>query len=163
MKALGRSICAGVALAALLLFAAPATAGKPSREVIDLDDPVLEAEEAASLTEACGTEIDADFSGRIIVLVFDKPVSEGVVELNVFHIDVTFTNPETGAALSIHDVGPDVSFVRDDQVFVAITGRSITGSGVIDRVVIDLETGEAVFEAGRPVGDYVETVCEALT
>ena len=115
------------------------------------------------MTAACGTEIDVDLTGRIIVLVFDKPVSEGVVELNVFHIDATFTNPETGATLSLHDVGPDVYFVRDGKLFVAVTGRSTTGSGVIGRVVFDVETGEVVFEAGKPVGDYVETVCEALT
>ncbi len=162
MKRLARAICAGVALTAMLAFAGPAAGAKPSRVVIDLDDPAIEAEEAALVSEACGTEIDVDLSGRIIILVLDKP-DTGVVELNVFHIEATFTNPKTGATFSLLDVGPDVYFVRDGKLFVAITGRSLTGSGVIGRVVVDVETGEVVFEAGQPVGDYPEIVCEALT
>jgi hypothetical protein len=162
MNRLARAICGIVALTAMLAFAGAAAGAKPTRVVVDLDDPVIEAEFAAQLTKACGTEIDADLSGRIISLVLDKP-DTGVVALDVFHIEATFTNPETGATFSLLDVGPDVYFVRDGQLFVAITGRSLTGSGVIGRVVIDLETEEAVFEAGKPVGDFVETVCQALT
>ena len=154
---------AAVALLAVLALAGPAAGAKPTREVVDLDDPVLEAEEEAFLAEVCGTEIDVDLEGRIIVLIFDKPVNKGVVELNIFEFEATFTNPETGATLTLHDVGPDVYLVRDGELFIALTGRSTTGSGVIGRVVIDLATGEAVFEAGKPVGDYVERVCEALT
>jgi hypothetical protein len=163
MARLGRFVWASVALIALLAFAGPAAGGPPDRDVIDLDDPALEAEEAALLTRACGTEIDVDLSGRIIFLVLDKPVDAGVTELNIYGFRATFTNPETGATLSLHDVGPDVVFVRDGKLFIALTGRSTTGSGVIGRVVVDLETNEVVLEAGKPVGDYVEVVCEAVT
>ncbi len=158
-----RFLCAGAALLAVLALAGPAAGAQPSREVIELDDPVFEADVAAFLTEECGTEIEADLEGRITVLVFDKPGSEGLVEHNIYEAKYTFTNPETGAVFSLHDAGPDTYFVRDGTLFLASSGRSTTGTGVIGRVVRDAATRERVFEAGKPVGDFVERVCEALT
>jgi hypothetical protein len=66
---------------------------------------------------------------------------------------------------SIVDVGPDIySFDRTTgNLIVAITGRSLTGSGVIGRVVIDTVTGEVISSAGNPQGDWVENACAALT
>ena len=72
-----RFLCAGAALLAVLALAGPAAGAQPSREVIELDDPVFEADVAAFLTEECGTEIEADLEGRITVLVFDKPGERG--------------------------------------------------------------------------------------
>ena len=157
-----RFLCAGAALFAVLALAGPAAGAQPSREVFDLDSPVFEADVAAFLTEECGTEIEADLEGRITVLVFEDAVS-GVVERDIYEAKYTFTNPETGAVFSLHDAGPDTWVVRDGTLFLASSGRSTTGTGVIGRVVRDLATGERVFEAGKPTGDFVERVCEALT
>jgi hypothetical protein len=86
-------------------------------------------------------------------------------EIDVFGTHATFTNVDTGATYSIVDVGPDIySFdPATGHLTVAITGRSLTGSGVIGRVVIDLDTGEIVSSAGNPEGDWVENACTALT
>ena len=44
----------------------------------------------------------------------------------------------------------------------AITGPSLTGSGVIGGVVIDLDTGETLHISRESVGSIVDQVCDAI-
>jgi hypothetical protein len=147
------------------LLAGSASAAQPTRIVIDLDDPLFEADLEAILGPACGADIAADASGHVIVLLFAGRKGETRPEIDVFHTQVTFTNLDTGATYQLIDVGPDIySFDRaTGHLMVAVTGRSLTGSGVIGRVVVDLETGDVVSSAGNPQGDWVENACAALT
>jgi hypothetical protein len=158
-----RVLCTAAAVMAVsLLVAAAAFAAQPTREVVSLDDPATEADLSAFLTAQCGTEIAVDLSGHVIILVFTDKNGDFVRELDVFEIQGTFTNPETGETTTIVDAGPDIVTLKDDSLFVAITGRSLTGSGVIGRVVVNLETGEMVFVAGKRVGDFVANLCAEL-
>jgi hypothetical protein len=157
-----------VVLAAVLgfaLFAGPAAAAKPTKMVVDLNDPVFEAELAGVLTGACGTEIAADMRGHVIVLLFAGRKGETRPEIDVYGTHATFTNVETGATYSIVDVGPDIYSIdrTTGYLIVAITGRSLTGSGVIGRVVFDTVTRQVISFAGNPQGDWVENACAALT
>jgi hypothetical protein len=147
------------------LLAGSASAAKPTKLVIDLDDPLVEADFEAILGSACGADIAADVRGHIIVLLFAGREGETRPEIDVFHTQATFTNVDTGATYSLIDVGPDIySFdAATGHLTVAVTGRSLTGSGVIGRVVFDLDTGEIISSAGNPEGDWVENACAALT
>ncbi len=65
-----------------------------------------------------------------------------------------------------HDVGPDIEYIRNGVHYIAAVGRSITGSGVIGRTVINLDTGEVDWN-GRLVGDevlgdFTVPICRAL-
>jgi hypothetical protein len=153
------------AVLAFGLLAGSAAAAKPTRFVVDLDDPAVEADLADVLTTACGAEITADVRGHVIVLLFTGRKAETRPEINVFGLHATFTNLDTGSTYSLVDVGPDIySFDRmTGHLTIAITGRSLTGSGVIGRVVIDTVTGELISSAGNPQGDWVENACSALT
>lgn len=138
-----------------------AQAGKPIR--IDLDDPAFEAEQAAFLSSACGVPLFVDLDGFILIIQPspNPRARRQLIEINVFHIEQTVSNAE-GETVRLLDVGPDLYYLEDGVLHVAITGRSLTGSGVIGRVVINIETGEVVFQAGREVGDYVKGICETL-
>lgn len=84
------------------------------------------------------------------------------VELDVFHIVLTFTNA-AGETYVFRDVGPDHYYLnKDGDLIIAITGRS-TGSGVIGHVVINLDTGETLLVAGNEFGSARALACEALT
>jgi hypothetical protein len=83
------------------------------------------------------------------------------LELNVFHLVFTFTNAG-GETFVFRDVGPDRLYVKDGNLFLAITGRS-SGSGVIGHVVINLTTGEVVLVAGKEFGSPEAVACEHLT
>ena len=158
-----RRLLAVVSVAALV-FCAGAAAAKPTQFRVSLDDPGLEAEIAADLTAACGAPIAADTNGFVLVKLFDRKGGGGPIEINVFHLTATFRNLATGATASLLDVGPDrVTVDRDGNVIVAIIGRSLTGSGVIGRVVVDAATGAVLSSSGRAVGDWVENVCAELT
>ena len=45
---------------------------------------------------------------------------------------------------------------------IAITGHSTTGSGVIGRTVVDLDTGEIISSNGKVLGDFFTKLCAAL-
>ena len=154
-------------LAAIFAIAlvVPAAAGRPEKIVISFDDPVLEAEISALLTDACNAPITADLDGKVVVIVLDKPASQGAVEINAFEIRNSFTNTATGATAEIVDAGPDLYSIDPEtgHLVVAITGRALTGSGVIGRVVIDLETGEVITVSGLAKGDWIENLCGELT
>jgi hypothetical protein len=147
------------ALASVLAFAATAAAAPPEVFQISFDDPAVEAEEAAFVSGICGFPITVDLDGKVVVHVFDGGQT---LEIDSFNIRGTYTNPANGKTYKLIDSGPDIAFVRDGKAFVAVTGRSLTGSGVIGRVVFDLETGEAVFTAGNDRGFYVDVICSAL-
>jgi hypothetical protein len=148
-----------------LALAVTATAASPSKTVISFDDPVLEGEIAADLTAACGGPIAVDLSGKVEIIVLDKSTQAGAIEIDAYQTRGTFTNTATGATATLVDAGPDL--VKYDpktgHVVVAITGRSITGSGVIGRVVVDLDTGETLSVSGLAKGDFVESLCSELT
>jgi hypothetical protein len=160
-RTLSTTLCA---VLVVLAASHAAAAGPPQHFVVSFDDHAFEAAEAAKVTAACGTPIGVDLKGKVVVNVLDKPTARGVVEIAAFGTRATYTNVETGATLAFTDAGPDV--VRFDpatgHVQIAITGRSITGSGVIGRVVVDLQTGETLAVSGLEIGDYVELVCDAI-
>jgi len=153
------------ALAALVLtavLAAPALAAKPSREVIVGTTEELAAD-SAFVTELCGFEVSASGSSRVIVHVFTDSTGAFVREIDGYQIVETFTNVATGMSVTLHDVGPDrVWLARDGTTMLAQVGRSLTGSGYIGRVVVNLDTGEVVSTAGREVGSLEEVICAPL-
>jgi hypothetical protein len=148
-----------------LALAITATAASPSKTVISFDDPILEAEIAADLTAACRAPIAVDLSGKVEIVVLDKSKQAGAIEINAYETRATITNTATGATATLVDAGPDVVKydAKTGHVVVAITGRSITGSGVIGRVVVDLDTGEVLSVSGLAKGDFVENLCSELT
>jgi hypothetical protein len=150
---------------AMLALAFPAAAGKPAKVVVDLGTPAAEEELAGFLSDACSAPIAVDADGKVIVLVLDKPSARGVVEINAYEFRALVTNLATGATTTIVDAGPDLFRIdlATGHLLVAITGRSTTGSGVIGRVVIDLDTGEVLSVSGNELGDPVEAICAEVT
>ena len=113
-----------------------------------------------------GEEITLLFAGWGQYKIFGPPNNRHV-ELGVFHIVWTFTN-ENGDEFIWRDVGPDLSYVEGDELFIAITGRS-TASGNPNRdeinvghMVINLDTEEVVFIAGNNYGSVYDLACENL-
>jgi hypothetical protein len=90
------------------------------------------------------------------VISFDDPILEAEIA-----VDLTAACRAPIAA----DLSGKVEIIVLDKsnVVVAITGRSLTGSGVIGRVVVDLDTGEVLSVAGLAKGDFVENLCSELT
>jgi hypothetical protein len=110
----------------------------------------------------CGDEeLVGNEVGWFQIRLFTQPGNRHV-ELDVFHLVVTFTN-SAGETFTFRDVGPD-SYYLDDagNLIIATTGRS-TGSGVIGHVVINLTTGEVTLVAGKEFGSAEALACEALT
>ena len=148
--------------AALLvgLVATPVLAGKPDRFVIDISDPEFIAEGEAQLSADCGFAVDLEASGHIIVHLFDG--NPRLLEIDNFRMFQTLS--ANGKTVVVRpDAGPDIVWIgRDGAVYLAITGRPITGSGVIGRTVINLDTFELVSSSGNDVGDFITNLCAAL-
>jgi hypothetical protein len=142
-------------LAAGSLFAA-----KPTKFVIDISDPEFIAGGEEQLSEDCGFAIDLEASGHIIVHQFDGHAR--LIEIDNYRMFQTLS--ANGKTVVVRpDAGPDIVWVgRDGAVYLAITGRPITGSGVIGRTVINLDTGELVSSNGNDVGDFIAALCTAL-
>ncbi len=124
-----------------------------------------EDETAALFTEFCGFPVEVDAEGwvKIIPLNTSGNGKRQPLELNIYHVSTLVFTSKWGSFTAPLDVGPDVIYMEDGVVKVALTGRSTTGSGVIGRVVLNTETGEVEFEAGRRVyDDFVAAVCSAL-
>ena len=118
--------------------------------------------EAAAASEGCGFEIDVELTGWTQTMTFDAGGGNRQQEsITVFHGDATFTAGDR--TYHIHDVGPDHYYSVDGVLYVALTGRSLTGSGVIGHVIINLDTGEVEFQAGNDQGFYGAAVCAALS
>ncbi len=159
---IGLGVVAGTVLAVTMVGAA--AAAPPTREVIDLDDPAAEAFWSEALTQECGFEVLADFEGTVTVHTFDRTTGRGKTQIDKYWIRDSFTRVSTGETIILNDVGPDLWSVNaDGELQLALTGRSLTGSGVIGRVVINQVTGEVEHMAGKPVGSLAEQVCPALS
>ena len=128
-----------------------APAGSGNKQVFTVD-------ESFSVECPGGAVLDGHLGGWFQVM----GGKGGNLELNVFHLLFTFTNPATGQTFRFPDVGPDRVYMKDGKLFLAITGRS-TATGVIGHVVIDLATGEEVLVAGRRFDPVEQQACEALT
>jgi len=153
----------GSVVMAVLLVAGTAVGAPPTKETFDMDDPDAEAYWSSVLTEECGFEVVADFEGRVTVHQFERPTQRGVLAIDKYWIRDYFTRVSTGRTVLLRDVGPDLwSINREGELLLALTGRSLTGSGVIGRVVVNLDTGEVEHMAGRSVGSLAEQVCPAL-
>jgi hypothetical protein len=156
-------VFAVLAVLAMMLGAVPAAlAAGPVRISIDLDDPQIDIDETAWASDLCGFAIDAQVSGHILGFEFPDN-GRSVFALNVYNQKATYRSVATGAVLRLRDIGPDRFYTKDGRAYVAVTGRSTTGSGVIGQVVIDLETGEIVHTAGNDVGFFYDGFCEALS
>jgi hypothetical protein len=156
-------VLAILASLALMLGAAPAVlAAGPTHATDNLNDPQIDIEESAWATGWCGFAVDADIAGHRSSTEFSGD-GRSVVALYHYAIRVTYTNVETGAVIRLRDVGPDRFFVKDGRDYVAVTGRATTGSGVIGIVIIDLETGEIVHQAGNDVGQFNDQFCDAIS
>ena len=159
MRILSRSLVLGVMA---LLIAAPGVSAESRRpEVLDLNNPAFDAEDSAFWSRECGFAVTAELSGHII---FHNPKGGAVSDIVVYHTMETLTS-ET-ATYRLLDVGPDLTYIRNGVEYVAAVGRSITGSGVIGRAEINLDTGEIVWH-GRLVGDevfgdFTAPICRAL-
>lgn len=152
-----------LAVAGVLVSVAPVLGAKPTRDVIDIGTPDDEAGVAAFLSGLCGFPISASIDAQVTVLQFESGDGEFAREIDVYQIKQTFTNVETGESVFLHDVGPDIFWLnRDGELMQAFVGRSLTGSGVIGRVVVNLDTGEELLRAGRDVGLFEVQVCEPL-
>jgi hypothetical protein len=149
-------------LAFLVGVPAPAAlAAGPERFVIDLDDPQVDAEEAEFWSGECGFEVAVDNRGHIMGAIFPAG-HRSVVELDHYLIRASYTNVETGTVVRLRDIGPDRFYLRAGRAYVAVTGRSLTGTGTIGQVVFDLETNEIVHQAGRETGLFQDQLCDAL-
>jgi hypothetical protein len=149
----------------MLVLALPAAAGKPTKLVVDLGTPANEANLAAFLSAACGAPIAVEADGKVTIIVLDRPQAQGVLEINAYEFHALVTNLATGATTTIVDAGPDLFRIdpKTGHLLLAITGRSTTGSGVIGRFVIDLDTGEVVSVSGNDLGDPAQAICAEIT
>jgi hypothetical protein len=151
-------------LTGLLMAAVPAVAAPASNEnkvvfEVTQEDALAEAEAAS---DYCKFDIEVTFSGWVQTKVFNAGGGDRQQDgLNVFHLDIVYSSGDR--SYRVLDVGPDHTYVVDGTLFVAITGRSLTGTGIVGHVVINLDTNEAVFEAGNDRGFYLDGVCAALS
>jgi hypothetical protein len=151
-----------IAIATLLLLPSAVLGAQPDYSFVTFDDPAFDAEETAFVSDLCGFPIEAEFGGRIGFVVFDRDGAPGVVELAVYGLRGTYVNPANGKTVRIRDIGPDRFYIQDGIGYVAVTGRSEGGSGIVGVVKIDLATGEVVHEAGNEIGFAYDRICTEL-
>src|SRR3970282_2796662 len=96
------------------------------------NDPAIQADEAAFVSGECGFPVTVDLQGKVVVHVFE---GGRALEIDSYNIRGLYTNQANGKSWGLIDSGPDIFYVDGAKVFIAITGRSTTGSGVIGRVV----------------------------
>ncbi len=156
-----RFSCAALLGLLLATFAAgPALAAKPDRFVIDVSSAAYEAETERLLLGTCGFAIDFEATGHIITHVFNG--HPRMVQISNYRLFESFS--ANGKTVVVQpDSGPDRIWIGNDGVpYLAIIGRSVTGSGVAGRTVINLATGELVSSNGHELGDFFGFLCTEL-
>jgi hypothetical protein len=152
---------AAICAALLGIFTAGSvSAAKPDFFIIDINTQEFEDDQEAFFLEVCGYPIDFEGTGHIVFHVFnDNP---RLIEIHNFRLFETFS--ANGKTIEVRpDSGPDLIWIgQDGDVYLAIVGRSVTGSGVVGRTVFNLSTGEFVSSNGHDLGDFLTFVCEEL-
>lgn len=158
---MNRLIRAAFAAALLASIAAGSvSAARPVVFAIDVSDPAREAGFEADLLKRCGFAIDVEAVGHVIVHQFDG--NSRLVEIDNYRMFETFSANEKTLVVR-PDSGPDVVWVgHDGHLYIALVGRSVTGSGVVGRTVFDLTTMELVSSNGYDLGDFGAWVCGEL-
>ena len=158
MNRISRAALAAAMLA--ILATGSVSAAKPTIVIVDVSDPAREAGFEADLLLVCGYAIDVEATGHVIMHMFDG--HPRLVGINNYRMFETFSaNGKTPVVRP--DSGPDVIWVgRDGHLYIALQGRSVTGSGVIGRTVFDLTTLELVSSNGHDLGNFFEWVCNGL-
>lgn len=155
-----RRMVAAALCAAILatVGAGSVLAAKPTTFIVDVSE--TESEDEALLLAICGYPIDVENRGHIVVHLFDGHTP--LIEIDNYQMFESFS--ANGKTVVAHpDAGPDVIWVGSDgDVFLALVGRSVTGSGVIGRTVVNLSTGELVSSHGHELGDFIEFLCSEL-
>jgi hypothetical protein len=158
MHRLARAACSAALLA--LLAVGSASAAKPIMFVINIGTAEWEADEEANLSAFCGFPIDFEGSGHIVVHQFID--SRRIVEINNFRLFQSYS--ANGNTIIVRpDSGPDVIWIAEDgDFYIALTGRSVTGSGVAGRTVFNISLDEFVSANGHFLGDFFGTLCTEL-
>jgi hypothetical protein len=134
---------------------APAT-GNGQKEIIPVD-----VELPGLIACANGVALDVHVVGWIQI----HATSPAARSVNVFHLVFTFSN-EAGKTYVFQNVNSDHYYLDENGNLIdAVSGRNgvsgETHSGVIGRLVINVETGEVLFVAGQNV-DAGNRACAAL-
>jgi hypothetical protein len=164
MRRIRLSLAIGALLA--LTLAGPALAARPTREIIDVGTPEIEALISEHLSETCDFEISVDADATIAVMVFSNNDGSFRREIDGAQLKWTLTNAATGVSIGIHSVGPDIYWVtRDGVTMLASIGRAYLphdGSGFIGRLLVNLDTGEVLASPSHMTGDIAQLVCAPL-
>ena len=129
-----------------------ANAGKPTVEVIEVDETIADT----FLTEECGVDVTTHIVGRVRLREFDR--TKGTLAVNNVNFTLTATAGDNTARF--RDVGADhVRITPDGQLILSIIGQvPFDFKGVLK---IDPATGEVLHE---PSAGYDTTrVCARLT
>ena len=163
----------GLGVVAMLLLAAPASAGKPVLERIPVDDLFVDD----FLSAECGAIVTAHIGGHINFRIWLDADGNPVRELNNYALTATWTSEH--GSLFAKDVGVDrVTYQADGSIVNVIVGsvRSINVPGQ-GRVYADVgqttlhitfdENGEVagvevLDQAGQHEGDQVAALCSVL-
>ncbi len=144
----------GLGLLTAMLVAAPANAGKPEMERLPIDEVFVDE----FLSEACGAEVTAHFTGHIIFRLFEDAEGNPVRELHTFDTGGTFTS--VNGSVTFKDVGADrITYLSDGSLIQVVIGNvrsfSIPGQG---RVYADVgrSTFHITFDAsGDPIFTFI--------
>ena len=150
-----RSVSLPAAILLVLALALPALAARP--EIVSFaDDDVADGEYFSDL---CGFEIWSESSGHVIFHNEKRGANNFIANWqinNVLH--------SANGSYHLVDAGPDMLHRQAGSEHFTITGRSLTGSTLIGRLVVDIATGEVTIH-GNLVGSEpfdIAWICDEL-
>lgn len=137
-----RFLSVPVAVLLVLAMALPALAASPT--IISFaDDDVADGE---FFSDVCGFEIWSESSGHVIFHNDKRGANNFISNWNI-----NYWLSSANGSYHLVDAGPDMEHRQAGAQQFTVTGRSLTGSTLIGRLVIDLDTGEVTLH-GQLVG-----------
>jgi hypothetical protein len=150
-----RSIGLPAAAMLVLALATPVAAARP--DIVSFaDDDVADGEFYSGV---CGFEITAESSGHVVFHNDKRGANTSISNWNI----IVRLHSEEGSYFLV-DSGPDMFHRRAGTESFTVSGRSLTGSTVIGRVEVDLDTGEVTIH-GNQVGSQIfdlSWICDEL-
>ena len=105
-----------------------------------------------------GAILNRHLEGWVQVRIFAQAGNRNV-ELDVFHLLITFTN-SAGESFVWRSTDADRYWVEDGNLMVSVPGRT---GGHIGVFIVNLATGDVVFDSGQDLGPPRDQACAALT